>query len=204
MALKHVGGYFFNADRFEIIEDAPKKMRVCVAWDFAATEGAGDHTACVWMGMSETGIAYVLHVLRGQWSSDKVASLVVQQAEKVHQLFDDYTIRIPQDPGQAGKAQALAVRRALANYKNVRIVPVTGPKAVRARGWAEKVNVGNAKLLKAPWNDDFIREHAKFREDGNHLHDDQVDAASDALRDLGDNAVASLTQAIHPNPRYVR
>jgi predicted phage terminase large subunit-like protein len=131
--------------------------------------------------------------------------MVVEHAEKAHRLFSNYTIRIPQDPGQAGKSQADAVRRALAPYKRVRVVPISGPKAARARGWAEKVNVGNVKLLKAAWNDDFIREHSKFREDGNHLCDDQVDAASDAFNELATPGTGRVVaQGIRPNPLYKR
>ncbi|MFI5387726.1 MAG: hypothetical protein ACHQ50_16585, partial [Fimbriimonadales bacterium] len=164
--VKGADGYFFESSKFAIVDDAPSLSAVCLAWDLAATEGSGDYTAAVLMGLAANGVAYVLQVIRGQFASDKVRRMIVRNAQLVHDRFPRYAIRLPQDPGQAGKDQAGQLRRLLAAFNSVRVEAITGSKAVRARGWADRVNVGNVKLLRGDWNTDFIEEHRKFREDG--------------------------------------
>lgn len=195
-------GYFFDSSKFVVVDDAPNLIAVCLAWDLAATEGAGDHTVAVLSGMCALGIIYVLQVTRGQYASDKVRRLIRRNAELVHNRFPRYSIHIPQDPGQAGKDQADQLRRLLAEFQSVRIETTTGSKAVRARGWAEKVNLGNVRLLRGPWNRDFVEEHRKFREDETHDHDDQVDAASDAFNELAPPGTVSITRRISTSGTY--
>jgi predicted phage terminase large subunit-like protein len=202
--VKSVEGYFFETSRFEIVEEPPELLRVCLAWDLAATEGAGDHTVGVLIGLAESGVIYVLDVTRGQWASDKVRGLIKRNAERVHERFARYTIRLPQDPGQAGKDQADQLRRLLAAYQTVRVESVTGAKAVRARGWAEKVNLGNVRLVRGSWNAAFVEEHRKFREDETSEFDDQVDAAADAYNELEPPAEVSVSRRINPNRAYGR
>lgn len=126
----------------------------------------------------------------------------MRNAELVRDRFPRYSIHIPQDPGQAGKDQADQIRRLLADFQSVRVEPATGSKAVRARGWAEKVNLGNAKLLRGPWNADFIAEHRRFREDDSHEFDDQVDAAADAFNELSAPGLARVARRTTTNGTY--
>ncbi len=92
-------------------------------------------------------------------------------------------IRIPQDPGQAGKAQAEDYVRALAGYM-VTALPVTGDKETRAKPLAAQSEIGNVRLVRGPWNEAFLDEIETFPAGA---HDDQVDAAADALRELAGN-----------------
>jgi predicted phage terminase large subunit-like protein len=197
-------GYFFDTSKFEIVEATPKLVRVCLAWDLAATEGGGDHTAAVLLGKAENGQVYVLLVVRGQYSSERVREMVKSYAGYARHHFGDLvTIRLPQDPGQAGKAQADQLRRLLAGH-NVIIRPATGPKPVRARGYGEQVNLGNVKLLKADWNSKYIEEHRKFQEDLSHEFDDQIDAASDAFNELFTPTAGQVFRRVNPNETYMR
>lgn len=202
--VQNADGYFFEVTKFEIVDDAPSLVRVCVAWDLAATEGAGDHTAAVLMGKANSGQIYVIDVLRGQHSSETVRHLIHKYARRVHNHFPNYTIRLPQDPGQAGKDQAAQLHRLLAEFRHVRTERPTGLKSVRASGYAEQVNLGNVKLIRAPWNAPFIEEHRKFKEDESHEHDDQIDAASDAFNELSAPAEARQTTRIHQSPTHGR
>ena len=93
------------------------------------------------------------------------------------------SIRIPQDPGQAGKAQAEDYVRALAGYM-VTALPVTGSKETRAKPLAAQSEIGNVRLVRGAWNDAFLDEIEMFPAGA---HDDQVDAAADALRELAGN-----------------
>ena len=56
-------------------------------------------------------------------------------------------ISLPQDPGQAGKTQALHLTRMLAGY-SVHTSPESGDKETRAEPFAAQVNVGNVLMLR--------------------------------------------------------
>jgi predicted phage terminase large subunit-like protein len=58
----------------------------------------------------------------------------------------------------------------------------TGDKATRAEPFAAQVNVGNVRMVKAPWNDALLNE---FRVFPYGRHDDIVDACSRAYNELG-------------------
>jgi predicted phage terminase large subunit-like protein len=89
-------------------------------------------------------------------------------------------ISIPQDPGQAGKTQVLALSRMLAGYP-VHSSPETGDKVTRAEPLASQVNVGNVLMLRGSWNDALIEEMRTFP---NGTWDDQIDALSRAFAQL--------------------
>ena len=89
-------------------------------------------------------------------------------------------IRLPQDPGQAGKAQANDLTRMLSGF-NVRAEPISGDKSVRAFPLAAQVNAGNIKLVKGTWNKAYLEELRTFPMG---VHDDQVDATSDGFNSL--------------------
>jgi predicted phage terminase large subunit-like protein len=64
-------------------------------------------------------------------------------------------------------------------------------KWIRAQSYAAKWNEGGVAVLRAPWTDDFVREHVGFTGlDGGR--DDQVDAAVAAYRALAGNAVPNV------------
>ncbi|MBI0151555.1 hypothetical protein, partial [Bifidobacterium sp. M0353] len=73
----------------------------------------------------------------------------------------DVKIVIPQDPGQAGVAQAQYYAKILSGYK-IEAVRETGDKATRADPFASQVNIGNVSLLRANWNRTYIDELAAF------------------------------------------
>ena len=100
--------------------------------------------------------------------------------------------RLPQDPGQAGKAQAQSHAKLLAGHV-FRSLPVSGDKATRARPLASQAEAGNVKLLKGPWNEVFLDEIGMFP---NGAHDDQVDAAADAFNELVGTAMTGAPIAM--------
>jgi predicted phage terminase large subunit-like protein len=86
-------------------------------------------------------------------------------------------VSIPQDPGQAGKTQALYLTRMLSGY-SVTTSPESGDKVTRAEPLAAQINVGNVLMLRGPWNDELVNEMRMFP---NGTHDDQVDSLSRAF-----------------------
>jgi predicted phage terminase large subunit-like protein len=90
----------------------------------------------------------------------------------------DVEIHIPQDPGRAGKAQASHLAQLLRGF-TVRFAPETGDKVTRAGPWSAQVEAGNVCLVRAKWNEPFIRVREAFPTKG--AHDDDVDAAAGAF-----------------------
>jgi predicted phage terminase large subunit-like protein len=179
------GGMFERAN-FEIVAAAPGDLEEVAAWDLAATvPGPGqdpDWTVRVRMGRQRsTGFFYIMDVLRLQGSPAKVETSIKNMAGQDGRKC---RIRIPQDPGQAGKAQAAAFVRMLAGYA-VKAVQPTGSKEARATPLSAQVEAGNVKLVKGDWNEPFLQEIELFPFG---KHDDQVDAAADAFNELAEGS----------------
>ena len=89
-------------------------------------------------------------------------------------------IWLEQEPGSGGKESAQASILGLAGFIVYADRP-TGDKASRADSYSVQVNNGGIRLLKAPWNRDFIEEHRFFPFS---TYKDQVDAAAGAFNKL--------------------
>jgi predicted phage terminase large subunit-like protein len=170
-------GEFFKINKIETVDAEPAGLRKCRAWDLAASKGTGAFTSGVLIGVEDKGIYYVCDVERGQLSADDAKTTLKSTA-----IADGtgVAIHLPQDPGQAGKAQAEQLVRFLGGF-NVRAEPVTGSKETRAFSFAAQVNSGNVKLVKGPWNKAFKEELRQFPRG---KYKDQVDSASDAFNEL--------------------
>lgn len=171
-------GEFFKINKLETVEAAPAGLRRCRAWDLAASKGTGAYTCGVEIGVDDAkGIYYVLDVERGQLSADDVRTTIRNTAIADGQ---EVMIRLPQDPGQAGKDQAEQLVRFLAGFI-VKAEPVSGSKETRAFSFAAQVNSGNVKLVDGPWVKAFKEELRQFPRG---KFKDQVDAGSDAFNEL--------------------
>lgn len=148
------------------------------AWDLAATRKIGtrdpDWTVGVLMRKTVEGSFVVADVVRFRGGPEIVRQSIINVAAQ-----DGASVRIdlPQDPGQAGKAQVADFTRALQGYK-VTSSPETGDKATRAAPFASQVNVGNVSIIAAAWNRPYTEELAAFP---GGAHDDMVDASSRAF-----------------------
>ena len=91
-----------------------------------------------------------------------------------------YKVRIPQDPGAAGKIVASSYIKKLAGF-SVKAIPVTGSKQLRATPFAAQWQNGNVSVLAGEWNDMYFTQLESFPES---KHDDMVDASSDAFNEL--------------------
>jgi predicted phage terminase large subunit-like protein len=169
-------GNFFKPDFIpitEIVPDIPR-LQYVRAWDLAATANDGDYTVGVKMVYDSTSrISYIVDVVRGQYSPEDVEKIILTTAQNDGKQCK---IRLPQDPGQAGKSQARNFVRLLQGF-TVTAETVTGDKETRAGAIAAQANIGNVYMLRASWNRQFIDELRLFP---NGVNDDQVDALSDA------------------------
>lgn len=179
-------GGMFQREWFPIKDAAPADLRECAAWDLAASVPEPGHepdwTVRCKMGRSRsTGLFYITHVLRMQASAAKVEQTISTTASQDGKRC---RIRIPQDPGQAGKAQAQALIRMLAGYSVV-AVPPTGNKETRATPLSAQAEAGNVILIRGDWNEAFLDELTIFPFG---KKDDQVDAAADAFNELAEGS----------------
>lgn len=173
------GGMFQRGD-FEIVDAVPAGAVRCRAWDFAATQPKPgkqpDWTVGLKMAYA-AGIFYVEDVRRDRWSPGDVEKNLKATAT---QDGLGIRIRIPEDPGAAGKSDAATKVKLLAGY-DVIVVRPTGEKAVRAKPASAQAEAGNVRLVRGTWNGTFLDEVCSFP---NAQHDDQVDAFADALNEL--------------------
>lgn len=180
-------GGLFKPSWFMPIGAMPEVKRTVRAWDLAATAKSTsndpDWTAGVRMSVTADGLYIVEHCRRFRGSPMEVEHSLLGQA-----ALDGakVTVRLAQDPGQAGKAQAEGLVRKLAGY-TVRVERPTGDKATRAAPFASQAEAGNVRILVTgdpvadAWVQPFLDELALFPA---VAHDDQVDAAADAFSEL--------------------
>jgi predicted phage terminase large subunit-like protein len=159
----------------------PGKPVIVRSWDLAATEQTGtrdpDWTVGIKMMREPNGRFVILDAVRLRGGPEAVETAIVNTAA---QDGREVSIRLPEDPGQAGKSQAQYLGRRLAGSR-VTAVRETGSKATRAAPFASQVNMGNVAMVKGPWNRAVLDCLAGFPDGG---HDDDVDAASGAFAAL--------------------
>lgn len=183
-------GLYFKRENIRIVQTIPGRLiSVCRSWDLAATEITNenknpDRTAGVLMGRLKSGEFIVLDVIRRAANAADVRRMIVQTAKADRLEYGMHTITLPQDPGQAGKDQAATYVKALAGYK-VRTAPVTGSKINRAVPFSAQWQGGNVLLLAGDWNKEYLQEMEGFPD---ALHDDMVDASSDAFKQVANAA----------------
>jgi predicted phage terminase large subunit-like protein len=173
------GGMFQRGD-FEIVDAVPAGAKRCRAWDFGATQPKPGKQPDWTVGLRMAyhgGIFYVEDVKRDRWSPADVEKNLKNTASQDGLLV---RIRMPEDPGAAGKSDAATKIKLLAGY-NVATIRPTGEKSVRAKPASAQAEAGNVKLVRGAWNEAFLDEVCTFP---NAQHDDQVDAFADALNEL--------------------
>ncbi len=152
------GGKMFQRSWFTMADRVPDGGRVVRGWDLAATKD-GDGAATCGVKIREVGGRYFVEDvkwLRG--SPYEVECAIVETAEQDgHAVTQD----LPQDPGQAGKAQKSYIASKLGGYV-VKFSPETGSKESRAEPFAAQAQAGNVMLVRANWNDALLDELEAF------------------------------------------
>lgn len=175
-------GGMFKRHWFDVVAAVPAGGTSVRGWDLAATKAAVSATSgpAYTAGVKVTevgGVYYVEDVRRERGSAGEVERLIKATAQ---QDGEKVKISIPQDPGQAGKAQVAAFARLLAGF-NCRFSPESGKKEDRALPVSAQAEAGNIKLVKGDWNDAFLDEVCLFP---GGTFKDQTDALSRAMADL--------------------
>jgi predicted phage terminase large subunit-like protein len=180
-------GRLFLPGRIPLVDD-PVTSTAVRAWDLAATVPSPgrdpDYTVGLKLARTESGQFIVLDVIRFRGGPHEVEDAIVHTAAADGAAV---AIGLPQDPGQAGRAQVKYLTSRLAGYRIV-ATPETGAKETRAMPVASQANAGNLALRRAPWNRPLLEELQDFP---NGAKDDQADALSRAFTLLTETAAPS-------------
>lgn len=180
----------FRSDRIDILSDAPeiKSGRVVRAWDLASTAATNgtdpDWTVGLKLLADPAGRYVVLDIVRLRGSPHDVVTTIVSTAQRDGRSV---SIGLPEDPGQAGKAQVAYFVGLLVGYY-VTSSRETGSKMTRAMPVASQVEARNVALVQSRWNHAFLDE---LRDFPGGRKDDQVDALSRAFSMLTQSGSAS-------------
>jgi predicted phage terminase large subunit-like protein len=170
-------GGIFKRHWFQIIDAAPADAMRVRGWDLAATE---TETAAFTAGVKvaeKDGIYYIEDARRDRQSPAGVERMIKNTAD---QDGIEVTQSIPKDPGQSGIAQAAAYAKLLAGI-DARFSPESGDKEARALPVSAQAEIGNVKIVRGPWNDDYLDELCSFPSGS---FKDWVDATSRAFAKL--------------------
>ena len=164
------GGNLFRIENIGFIEAEPAGFNWVRAWDLAASDGKGDFTAGLKLGMAPSKQLVIGDVVRLRGGPDEVVRVMKATAQRDGVRT---TICLPQDPGQAGKAQIAFLTRELMGF-NVKSSPEHGDKVSRATVAATQLNAGNVSMVRnIHWNSALLDELASFPKG---TYDDQIDA----------------------------
>lgn len=176
--IRPAAGLYFRRSWCEPIDAAPAGLKIVRYWDLAATEkktgNDPDFTVSVKMGRDTAGRFYILHGESMQESPYHVEKAIVNTAAQDGKTV---TIGLPQDPGQAGKAQAQGFVRMLAGY-NVHTQIESGDKVTRFSPFSAQCEGGNVFFVCGAWNEEFFKWLEGFPA---AAHDDHADACSGAF-----------------------
>lgn len=171
-------GNKFKRDWFEIVDNGPGNavwMRIR-AWDKAATSGGGARSAGIRMSWGLDDFIYIEHVFKDQLSSAERDAAMVEIGKQDYEECGPFLIWHPQDPGSAGLDSAQATNALLAENGMIGTFDqVTGDKETNAGPFATAAKGGRVRLVRGPWNNDYLDELAAFPKS---RFKDQVDGSS--------------------------
>lgn len=174
-------GTLFDVTKINIVDNASVAPRMVRSWDLAATQQVGgndpDWTVGVLAGMRDDGTFVIYDVRRVRGTPAVVEQTILEVAQEDG---PGIPIRLPEDPGQAGKGQSMYLARILTGF-NFSFERETGSKIHRATAFASQVEAGNVSIVRAGWNMAFLSE---LRDFPGGRKDDQVDAAAAAFNRL--------------------
>lgn len=179
-------GNIFNRAWFETVDAVPADCQRVRYGDKAATKDRGKpdprgaRSASVRMARSPAGIFYIEHAIAGRFNAGEREQLWRQLAESDPEGTAQY---FEQEPGSGGKESAEATIRHLAGF-SVYADRVTGDKITRAGPLAAQAYAGNVKIVRGPWNAEFLDELHAFPKGARK---DLADAASGAFNKLAEH-----------------
>jgi predicted phage terminase large subunit-like protein len=186
--IKPSAGNIFNKEWFKTVDNLPVKGVECRYWDFAATEKKyhkddPDFTAGVSV-RKVNGMYYISDVISRQMAPKELDELfyntTVSDMRRCADSATRYMVRWEEEPGSASIRETRRLVSLLAGV-DAGGIRVTGDKITRWMPLSAQSQVGNVKLLKAPWNDEWLY-HMHGQPDLEH--DDIADASAGAYTEI--------------------
>lgn len=179
------GLYFKRTQVGEMFEKIPPDVIKWVrAWDLAATSedegGEPAFTSGVLLGKRSNGRYVIADVINVRLSASDVRKTVKMTASTDLARYRRVRIRLPKDPGQAGKDQAQSYIKYLAGY-DVCAIAETGTKEARAEPVAAQWQAGNFDVVIGDWNEEYFSQLESFPAS---KFKDMVDATSSAFTEI--------------------
>ncbi len=189
--IRPAAGLMFKRTKVTMLEALPMDVILWArGWDLAATsedeKGNPAYTAGVLIGKRKNGRYIIADVINRRLSSAEVRELIKMTCIADKAKYGRVITRLPQDPGQAGKAQAESFLKFLAGF-TVKVLPESGDKVTRAEPlsaqWLglEGMDKGNVDVLIADWNEMYFNQLESFPET---QFKDMVDASSSAFHEI--------------------
>jgi len=183
-------GEFFDDKDFPIVEKAPQNVQWCRYCDLALGESeTSDFNVSIAVALDEsTGVIYLRDRIKER-ELEKFLPMIRTAMLSDRELKTEWGI-------ESNNFQRLVVKQFLRDKKLVKVriqgIDADGDKVERARTWQLRAKQGYIKLVRGPWNLDFIREATSFPKG---RHDDDVDSVSGGVQmiaeDGGDQKTAS-------------
>ena len=185
--IKPAAGLYFKRSQVTMVSNVNPRdfCAICRAWDLAATEQRSDNdpdrTAGVLMARKKDGAVVVLDVINQTINAGDVEKLIYNTSVMDKAKYGNmYVVRIPTDPGAAGKIVANSYIKKLIGFR-VKTERVTGSNITRATPFAAQWQNGNIQVMTGEWNEAYFTQLEFFPES---KHDDMVDASSDAFNEV--------------------
>ena len=184
--IKPAAGLFFKRTQVkDMLPNVPQDVVKWVrAWDLAATseDEGGDpaYTAGVLMGKRQDGSYVIADVINLRLSAADVRKTVRMTAAMDIARYKRVRVRLPQDPGQAGKDQAQSYIKFMAGY-DVCAIAESGSKEARAEPVAAQWQAGNFYVVIGDWNEEYFAQLESFPAS---KFKDMVDATSSAFTEI--------------------
>lgn len=183
-------GAYFKREWFRWWDIKPAHLRIYGASDYAVTDGSGDYTVHVVVGIDPDDNLYVLDVWRGQTSSDQWVQAWLDMVRKWKPML------WAEENGQIVKSIGPFLDKRMREeriYCRREQFASADDKPTRSRSIQARSSMGRVYLpSKAPWLDEFVSEMLMFPA---AKHDDQVDAFGLIGRMLDDMTAASVPKA---------
>jgi predicted phage terminase large subunit-like protein len=173
-------GGMFKPGKVTFVDEPPVGATFVRGWDIGATANAGDPTASALLYRKPGGGYGVASASQGQWSTDERDAIIRETAEIDRALYGHVTQDLPQDPGAAGKSQAVAFVRLLEGFA-VETSTESGDKATRADPLSSQWNASNVEIVRGAWNRPYLDAMLAFPQG---KHDHYTDASSRAFNRL--------------------
>ena len=177
--IRPAAGLLFQRSWCQVVDAAPAEIETIRGWDLAGTPKT-EHNDPDWTSGTKIG----RHLTTGRFivldhrkTRDRPGAVLEFIKNTATHDGKQTQISLPQDPGQAGKAQAQSLIGQLVGYL-ASATPESGDKVTRFGPFSAQALAGNVDILRGAWNTEWFDALEAFP---GAAHDDEADSTSRAF-----------------------